>query len=216
LDHAADIANCSNMSGAEVLGGISACITLVGFSKQLLDAARDANGLPEAFRVVHDQLPLIARTLRNAQDRSQAAVEDDLVAVGPGLKSCEQEAQRLKEILQKVMIADTDGRLKRYKKYVQTVGKGHRVETIAQHIFEQLQLLQANHVFSNVATRDDLQAAVAKLEETTPSLDEEDGTYISNGSGPINVAKDRAKQTNNNFSGEFKPQGDMNFCAGMA
>jgi NAD(P)H-hydrate repair Nnr-like enzyme with NAD(P)H-hydrate dehydratase domain len=166
--------------------------------------------------VVHDQLPLIARTLRNAQDRSQAAVEDDLVAVGPGLKSCEQQAQRLKEILQKVMVADTDGRLERYKKYVQTVGKGHTVETIAQHIFEQLQLLQANHVFSNVAAKDDLQAAAAKLEETTPSLDEEDGTYISNGSGPINVAKDSTKQTNNNFSGEFKPQGDTNFGAGMA
>jgi hypothetical protein len=203
------------MSGVEVLGGISARITLVDFSKQLLDAARDANGLPEAFRVVRDQLPLIARTLRNAQDRSQAAVEDDLVAVGPGLKSCELQAQRLKEILQKVMVADTDGRLERYKKYVKTVGKGHRVETIAQHIFEQLQLLQTNHVFSNVATKDDLQAAVAKLEEATPSLDEEDGTYISNGSGPINVARDNAKQTNNNFSGEFKPQGDMNFGAGM-
>jgi hypothetical protein len=204
------------MSGAEVLGAISACITLVDFSKQLLDATRDAHGLPDAFRVVQNQLPLIVLTLQNAKDGSRAAAEDDLVAVGPGLKSCEQQAQKLKEILQKVMTADTDGRLDRYKKLVRTVGKGHRVETIARHIFEQLQLLQANHVFSNVATRSDLQAAVTQLEETAPSLDEEDGIYISNGSGPINVARDHAKQTNNNFSGEFKPQGDINFGTGMA
>jgi hypothetical protein len=204
------------MSGLEVVGAISACITLVDFSKKLLDAAGDAHGLPEAFRVVQNLLPLIARTLQNAKDRSQAASEDDLIAVESALGSCRRDAQSLKDTLEKVMTNEKDGHLTRYKKHMSSVGKGHKVETLARQIFEQLQLLQANHVFANVATRRDLQAAVAKLGETTPSLDEEDGTYISNGSGPINVARDHAKQTNNNFSGEFKPQGDMNFGAGMA
>jgi hypothetical protein len=202
------------MSGAEVLGAISACITLVDFSKQLLDAARDANGLPEAFRVVQDQLPLITRTLHNAQDRSRVAKEDDLVVVGPGLKSCEQQAQKLKEILQKVMTADTDGRLDRYKKLVRTVGKGHRVETIAQHILEQLQLLQANHIFSNVATRSDLQAAVTQLQETAPSVDDEDGRINSTGSGPINVARDGSTQNNHTYSGTYTAGGTMHIGPG--
>jgi hypothetical protein len=204
------------MSGLEVVGAISACITLVDFSKKLLDAAGDAHGFPEAFRVVQNLLPLIARTLQNARDRSTAASEDDLIAVESALRSCKRDAQSLKDVLEEVMTSEKDGRLTRYKKHVRSAGKGHKVEALARQIFEQLQLLQANHVFANVATKRDLQAAATKLKETTPSLDEEDGCYISNGSGPINVARDHAKQTNNNFSGKFKPLGDMNFGTGMA
>jgi CRISPR/Cas system-associated protein Cas10 (large subunit of type III CRISPR-Cas system) len=207
------------MSGAEAiaaLGVISACITLVETSKKLLDAARDQHGLPEAFRVVRDQLPIIARTLQSVKGRSQEAGEDDWKAVKPVLESCDQQLQKLKGILERVMTKETDGHMDRYKKHVKTLGKGHKVEALAQRIFEQLQQLQNNHVFANVATSSELKDAIAKLEKTPPSIDDEDGRYISNGSGPINVARDRAKQTNNNFSGEFKPQGDMNFGAGMA
>jgi cytidylate kinase len=157
------------MSGLEVVGAISACITLVDLSKKLLDAAGDAHGLPEAFRVVQNLLPLIARTLQNAKDRSKTASKDDLVAVESALGSCRRDAQDLKDILEKVVTSEKDGHFTRYKKHMRSVGKGHKVETLARQIFEQLQLLQANHVFANVATRGDLKAAVIKLEEITSS-----------------------------------------------
>lgn len=143
------------MSGAEaalVLGVISSCITLVDASKQLLDAARDERGLPEAFRVVQAQLPLAARTLRNVEARSLEASDEDRAAVVPLLKSCEQQAQDLNGVLKKVMTNDKVGRLQRYQKHIMAVGKGHKVETLAQQILQDLQHFQANHVFANIAT----------------------------------------------------------------
>jgi hypothetical protein len=157
------------MTGAEaglVLGLISSCITLAETSNKLIDAVRDHDGLPEAFRVIRDELPMIALTLQNARVRSQAAEEDDWRAVKPVLESCEQQLGDLKGILENVMTSETDSLLDRYRKNVKTLGKGHRVETLARRIFEQLQKLQNNHVFANVATTCDLQAAVTKLEET--------------------------------------------------
>jgi hypothetical protein len=209
-----NIALRADMSGLEVLGAISACITLVDFSKKLLDAAGDAHGLPEAFRVVQNLLPLISRTLQNAKDRSQAASEDDLIAVESALGSCRRDAQSLKNTLEKVMTSEKDGHLTRYKKHMRSVGKGHKVETLARQIFEQLQLLQANHVFSNVATRNDLQAAITQLQETAPSVDDEDGKNISTGSGPINVARDNSTQNNHTYSGTYTAGGTMHIGPG--
>jgi hypothetical protein len=194
------------MSGAEAiaaLGAISACITLVETSKKLLDAARDQHGLPEAFRVVRDQLPMIAQTLQNAKNRSQTAGEDDWKAVNPILKHCKQELKELESILEKVMTNGTDSHLERYKKLVKSSFKGHKVESMAKWIFGQLLNLQSNHVFANVATITDLEAAITKLEKVTPSIDDEDGRYISTGSGAIYVANGSSTQTNHDYGGTY-------------
>jgi hypothetical protein len=81
------------MSGAEAmaaLGVISSCITLVDTSKKLLDAARDQRGLPEAFRMVREELPMMTQTLLKAKSRSKAVGKDDWEAVKPVLERCEQ------------------------------------------------------------------------------------------------------------------------------
>jgi hypothetical protein len=52
------------MSGAEarlVLGLISSTITVIETCKTLYDAAHDASGLPEAFRKVAENIPLVLR-----------------------------------------------------------------------------------------------------------------------------------------------------------
>jgi hypothetical protein len=205
------------MSGAEAmaaLGVISSCITLVDTSKKLLDAARDQRGLPEAFRMVREELPMMTQTLLKAKSRSKAVGKDDWEAVKPVLERCEQQLQDLERILKDVMTSETDGHLERYKKLVKTSFKGHKVETMAQWIFEQLLKLQSNHVFANVATTSDLKAAIAKLEEIPPSVDDEDGRYVHMGAGSINVANDLAQQTNHNYSGTFTTTGGMHIGPG--
>jgi hypothetical protein len=207
------------MSGAEaalVLGVISSCITLVDASKRLLDAARDERGLPEAFRVVQAHLPLVTRTLRNVEGRSREASEEDRLAVMNLVESCERQAQDLHSLLQKVMTSDRDGRLQRYQKHIMAVGKGHKVEVLAQKIFQDLQHFQANHVFANIATTDDLRAAVAQLQDTRSSIDDEDMAYRHSGSGAINVARDDSTQNNHNYSGNFNAQGPMHIGPGTS
>lgn len=203
------------MSGGEaalVLGLISSCIAIIDTSKKLLDATQDERGLPEAFRAVDTQLPLILGTLRNIKSKSQTASDSDCATVAQAVKSCEENAEALQKVLQAVMTGEKDGLAKRYYKHVKSIAKGHKVEVLAQQILRQLQHLQANHIFANVATTDDLQAAISQLE----NIDDGDGTYNSYGSGPINVARDGSTQYNHNYSGNFKSDGVMHIGPGTS
>jgi hypothetical protein len=200
------------MSGGEaalVLGVISSCIAIIDTSKKLLDAAQDERGLPKAFRAVDSQLPLIIETLRNIQLKSREASDNECAPVAQVVKSCKENAEALQKVLQAVITDDKDGHATRYLKHIRAVGKGHKVEVLAQQILRQLQHLQANHVFAKVATKDDLQAAISQLE----NVDDEDGTYNSYGSGSINVARDSSTQHNYNYSGNFKSE-NMHFGPG--
>lgn len=67
------------MSGAEaglVLGLISSTIAVIATCKDLFEAAHDAQGLPEAFRTVSDNLPLALDILRAAEKLQEKAKED--------------------------------------------------------------------------------------------------------------------------------------------
>ena len=58
------------MSGAEtiaVLGFISSIISIVDGNKQAYDAAKNAQGLPEAFREVAGRLPTVRNILGSAK-----------------------------------------------------------------------------------------------------------------------------------------------------
>ena len=58
------------MSGAEVslvLGLISSVITIIRTSQDVYDAAKNTQGLHEAFRKVAENVPLVLGTLRAAE-----------------------------------------------------------------------------------------------------------------------------------------------------
>lgn len=197
---------------ALVIGLISSCISIVDTSKKLLDAAKDAKGLPEALRTVHAQLPLIESTLKNIKSRSTSASDEQCAPVAQAAQACRVNAEKLDKVLQDVIPGEKDGVATRYFKHIKAVGKGGKVERLTQDILKQLQHLQANHVFANVATTKDLEEAIAQLDNVDEA--ESPHSYISHGSGSINVAHVGSSQTNHNYSGNFNTTGPMYFGSG--
>ena len=67
------------MSGAEpiaIIGLISSIITIVDASRQLYDAATNADGLPEAFRVVSLSIPLVLEILRKCKECKREQIKN--------------------------------------------------------------------------------------------------------------------------------------------
>jgi hypothetical protein len=116
------------MSGAEastVLGIISSIITVVDKTKTIFDAAKDAKGLPEAFREVAKRLPIAHNILTAAQER----IEDEDVdnesceGVEPVVKACKKKAMRLEDVFRKALPGADASVMEQYVKAVTILGK---------------------------------------------------------------------------------------------
>lgn len=134
------------MSGAEalaLLGAISSIIQIVDGTKQVYDAATNAQGLPEAFRDVAGRLPVIKYTLDSAQKSIEYGVVDEVSceSVKHVVLACKIKAQKLDELFQKTLHTDGTSTLERYYKAVKILGKGNRVEELMRRILEDLQVL---------------------------------------------------------------------------
>ena len=196
------------MSGAEpaaVLGMISSIIAVIEASQKIYEAAKNAQGLHEAFRKVAENVPLVLNTLREAkkvQKKADAeykttidgarrqAIEESSRAVVPIMETCKGNAQALKEIFEKVVPGDGASSFERYAKAVQTVmpGKKRKVEELMKDILEKLQLLHDYYFFKTVVTAADLNAAIEQLSMIPPSLpDDETSHYAHTVSASLNV-----------------------------
>ncbi len=136
------------MPGAEaiaVIGLIAAVIDIVQATKKVYDAANDATGLPEAFREVAKNLPLVEDTLRLVKD---SVDEKTCTVINPVIKTCEVKAGSLKKLFDEVVPKEGAKRMERYVKALRSLGKGSRVEDLMGEILEELQLLAARRVFN--------------------------------------------------------------------
>lgn len=129
------------MSGAEaivVLGVISSIISIVDGTKQIYDAATNAQGLPEAFRDVADRLPIVKNILGSAKeyiDKGDVG-EDSCKGVKHVVKACEKKAKKLDELFHKAIPADGASDVQRYYKAVKAYGKGDEVESLMKGMLE--------------------------------------------------------------------------------
>lgn len=211
------------MSGVEaiaVIGLISSVISIIETSRHLYDAATSRKGLPEAFRIVSNNVSLVLEILRSCkevqvkadreyesttdQDR-RAELERSAEAVRPIMLSCKENAEKLQEIFDKVIPGERATWLERYSKAAQAVmpGKKQKVEDLMKAILEQLQLLHTNHFFKIVAEEnsEDLNAAIDDLSAVPSSLPDDEGRFHHSGSGSMNVNTGSGSQTNNTISG---------------
>jgi len=138
------------MAGAEailVLGVISSIIQIVDGTKQVYDAATDAQGLPEAFREVADRLPIVANILGSAKKHIDDGAVDEKSCKGVKhvVEACEKKARILDDLFRKVVPADGSSRGRIYLSAVRTLGKGSRVETLMKGMLEDVQLLTSEH-----------------------------------------------------------------------
>jgi len=185
------------MSGVEastVLGIISSIITVVDKTKTIYDAAKDAKGLPEAFREVAKRLPIAHNILAAAQER----IEDEDVnvesceGVEPVVKACKKKAKRLEEVFRKALPGADASVIEQYYKAVRILGKENKVETLMRGILEDIQLLTGYQIMFRVTADQEKQLAraisdVSALESSIPDTMPQQETQFSNihnGDGP--------------------------------
>lgn len=193
------------MSGAEVLGIISAVITIIDTIKQLYDGAHahDSTGLPEAFREVAARLPLVRKILESVDNHLRGNKTDDSCGeVKTVLEQARNKVLALKTLFDKVIPLDEDPCVDRYVKLVRTLGKGNRVETLMLGLMTDVQLLVGKYGLDNANSQqiEQLRKAIEELSNMEPSIADSElpqwsFTNTNSGSGT---------QTNNNVAGDAK------------
>ena len=132
-----------------VLGIISSIISVVTATKELYDAANDANSLPKAFHNVATNLDLILALLREAKEFTKRPDVDpsDREAFKAILERCQKSADELQEIFTRVIHKEGATRLDRYWAAAKKLGKGGRVGELSGEILQQMTLLSTYHIF---------------------------------------------------------------------
>ena len=167
------------MSGAEafaVLGLIGSIISIVDGTKQVYDAAANAQGLPEAFREVAGRLPVVRNILGSTQvNIDGGGVDNDSCkGVKPIAEACEKKAKKLDELFHKAIPADGASDLKRYYKAVKACGKGNEVENLMKGMLEDVQLLACEQGMKTATKiqQEQITKAITELSAVLPSVPE--------------------------------------------
>ncbi|KAG9228711.1 hypothetical protein BJ875DRAFT_434854 [Amylocarpus encephaloides] len=196
------------MSGAEavfVVSLISAILTIIEASKTIYDAARDAKGQPEEFRLVAARLPLVTELLRSAEKKTKELDETAQEALEPILESCKAKAESLNKIFQKVIRKDDDKWYDRYKKALGALGKGNKVESLMKGILKDIQLLVYEKLRGTAteAQLKEIEEAIKQMNEMPSSLPEETGGVNQHHHGSGNNNANLGKGLQHNGSGDI-------------
>jgi hypothetical protein len=140
------------MSSLEVIGGISAIITLLDASINVYDSARNDMKLPEPFEPVLRRLPVILHILQaceNDLERDKDSMHSDVCeALGNILDACSEKIRNLREIFEMVIPGERDTWEKRYAKVIRRLGKGNKVEELMASLTQDVQVI-VNHIATN-------------------------------------------------------------------
>jgi len=163
------------MSGIEVVGLISAIITIAETAADFYEAIKDLHGLPEAFKEVNQRLPLLEQTLRDAKTQAKTAKDDEAKALETLLTSSKAKAEKLLDIFKKIHNSADSSAITVYRMVILKIGKKGRVEALMQDILKDMQIMTTYQVFKMVTQKhvDSLEAAeedLKKTEEQNPSL----------------------------------------------
>jgi len=196
------------MSGAEaiaVLGVISSIISLVDGTKQIYDAATNAQGLPSAFREVAGRLPIVENILGSAKQHIADGGVDEASCNGAKdiIEACKKKATHLDELFHKAIPADGASDVKRYWKAVKAYGKGNEVENLMKGMLEDVQLLACEHGMRTAtkAQQEQITQAIEEVSAVAPSVPDEvfqDAGFSATNSG---------SGTQYNAQGEYIAQG---------
>jgi hypothetical protein len=133
-----------------VVGLISGVISIINATKTVYDAVKDAKGQPEAFRQVAARLPLVIDILHSAEKEAQALDDKAQEALESLLKPFKAKAEKLKEIFQKVIRKDDDKWYDRYRRALNTLGKGDKVECLMEGILKDIQVLACERLMESL------------------------------------------------------------------
>ncbi|KAL2689167.1 hypothetical protein Neosp_003219 [[Neocosmospora] mangrovei] len=195
---------------AEVMGFISAIITIVEASIKIYRTATDISDLPPSFSDAASRLPLVQDTLKLAAD---GLVEDALepeshAPLTAVLKKCTDRAAVLLDIFQSVIIPVKASRTDRYIRALKTIPQAEKVETLMDGIMVDLQLLAANHIVK-AATRKQMERLISKTEVDNKPYPASivmnnfgsGRQFVHNGTGDQNVVMSTGMQINGSIHG---------------
>lgn len=196
------------MSGLEVIGGISAIITLLDTSIKFYDSTRNDIKLPETFESVRHRLPVILHILQTCQDKLEPGKDsmpsDVCDALENILDSCRAKAGKLREIFEVVIPGEKDTWEKRYAKVIRRLGKGNKVEELMTTLTQDVQLIVNNNVVDSATPEQnaDLEDILKDMKSAKTSTPNEEHTALAFNSGggaqTNNVNSGSGQQINNN------------------
>lgn len=216
------------MSGAEailVLGVISSIVAIVDGTKQVYDAATNAQGLPKAFREVAGRLPIVMNILLSTKQSIDKgyADENSCKAVKHIVEACEKKAKKLDELFHKAIPAHGASDLKRYYRAVKVLGKGNEVENLMKAMLEDLQLLAYEHGMriATKAEQDQIVQAITTVSAISPSVPEDvfqETRLTTSNSGPSTetlpqggTAAQSSSRQDNSIGGHMTSGKDSNY-----
>ncbi|KXH69095.1 hypothetical protein CSAL01_01457 [Colletotrichum salicis] len=201
------------MSGAEVLGLISAIISIIDASVQIYKAANDVSGLPASFRQVYSRLPLILDTLKAAENGfdDQEGSPGSRTALVDLLKGCKDKAGSLERLFEATITSPEDSKLNRWMKAAKTIPHGGDVKALSEGILGDLNVLTSNYAVK-FTTRQEMKRLIRLLDNQYHNSEESLVTlnnmasgqqYVKLNDGNQNVASGNSMQINGPASGIF-------------
>ena len=196
------------MSGLEVIGGISAVISILDASIKIYDSAQHDIKLSVTFEVIRNRLPVLLHTLetckKHLQSKKTAMPEEVCEALEKTLDSCDAKASNLRSIFEKIIPGESDTWEKRYLKVLRRLGKGNKVEELMRSITEDVQLIvnhnavQSANAQQNLALENIIKE-MKSVDSSVPAEESSTMTFSSGGGGQTNnVNSGSGQQINNN------------------
>lgn len=179
------------MSGLDVIGGISAVITLLGASIRIYDSAQNDAKLSKTFEVVRRRLPVILHILQRCKDNLEPTKDsmpsDVCMSLEKILDSCDEKARKLREIFEKVIPGEKDKWEKRYAKVIRRLGKGNKVEELMAMLTQDVQLLVNNNAVKSATPERniELEGLLQEMKYLKNSTSEEERTALVFHSGGV-------------------------------
>ncbi|KAL9616340.1 MAG: hypothetical protein Q9160_008783 [Pyrenula sp. 1 TL-2023] len=188
------------MSGLELIGGISALISIIDASIKIYKGAKKDLKLSETFNTVGRRLPSLSDTLQTCKQFLES-IHDSLAAdvceaLDKIIESCDESAEKLRRIFEKVIPGVDDAWEKRYLKVAKSLGKGGKVEELMIAITQDVQLLANHHAVKSANQEQDAELGniIKEMKSVKSSIPEEDNPGMNFNSGG-------GAQTNNINSG---------------
>lgn len=132
--------------------------------ERVSDFSSSVHQVPQAFRRIHTELPLIIDCLERikAHDEKGVLVKSTREALRPVIQECFEETGRLNEILIKAIPSADASSWERKKKAITSLGSDKKVEQIADALGKYISTLTLHQVLANAS-------AAPTVEEPAPS-----------------------------------------------
>ena len=123
-----------------VIGAIASVVQLIDFTARVLDRLNEyrskGHELPTAFVHIASQLPLLCEVLEKSKDgiKGQSISPREVKAIEPCLRGCQQQMEKLEEILAAILPEAQEKMAKRMTKGFRSIWKESEVRKIEAEI----------------------------------------------------------------------------------